>query len=142
MGLSLGDYNHFESWIYLVRQRLRWLDALESPLDCKKIHPVHPKGNQSVGLSRQEYCVGLPFLPQGIFLTQGSNPCPKGHRHTRASSGKTYRFHTQLYPWSVTPCTTQETRISGSLSCGAREVRSPCAWRGGARPGSRVTGGD
>ena len=33
-------------------------------------------------------------------------------------------------------------RISGSLSCGAREVRSPCAWRGGARPGSRVTGGD
>ena len=34
------------------------------------------------------------------------------------------------------------TRISGSLSCGAREVRSPCAWRGGARPGSRVTGGD
>ena len=33
------------------------------------------------------------------------------------------------------------TRISGSLSCGAREVRSPCAWRGGARPGSRVTGG-
>ena len=22
------------------------------------------------------------------------------------------------------------------------EVRSPCAWRGGARPGSRVTGGD
>ena len=30
----------------------------------------------------------------------------------------------------------------GSLACGAREVRSPCAWRGGARPGSRVTGGD
>ena len=28
------------------------------------------------------------------------------------------------------------TRISGSLSCGAREVRSPCAWRGGARPGT------
>ena len=25
------------------------------------------------------------------------------------------------------------TRISGSLSCGAREVRSPCAWRGQSR---------
>ena len=34
------------------------------------------------------------------------------------------------------------TRISGSLSCGAREVKSPCAWRGGPRHGSRVTGGD
>ena len=33
------------------------------------------------------------------------------------------------------------TRISGSLSCGAREVRSPRAWQGAARPGSRVTGG-
>ena len=32
------------------------------------------------------------------------------------------------------------TRISGSLSCGAREVRSPCAWRGGARHGSPVMG--
>ena len=33
-----------------------------------------------------------------------------------------------------------KTRISGSLSCGAREVRSLCAWRGGARHGSRVMG--
>ena len=30
---------------------------------------------------------------------------------------------------------------TGSLSCGAREVWSPCAWRGGARHGSRVTEG-
>ena len=28
------------------------------------------------------------------------------------------------------------TRISVSLSCGTREVRSPCAWRGGARHGT------
>ena len=32
--------------------------------------------------------------------------------------------------------------VSGEALHGAREVRSPCAWRGGARPGSRVTGGD
>ena len=34
------------------------------------------------------------------------------------------------------------TRMSGSLSCGAREVRSPCTWRGGVPHGSRVMGGD
>ena len=28
----------------------------------------------SMGFSRQEYWSGLPFLLQGIFLTQGSNP--------------------------------------------------------------------
>ena len=40
-------------------------------------------------------------------------------------------------PWTEEPWQAQ----SMGLSCGAREVRSPCAWRGGARPGSRVTGG-
>ena len=33
MGLSLGDYNHFESWIYLVRQRMRWLDGITDSMD-------------------------------------------------------------------------------------------------------------
>ena len=28
----------------------------------------------SLGFSRQEYWNGLPFPPQGIFLTQGLNP--------------------------------------------------------------------
>ena len=31
---------------------------------------------QSMGFSRQEYGVGCHFLPQGIFLTQGSNLSP------------------------------------------------------------------
>ena len=34
------------------------------------------------------------------------------------------------------------TTMSGSLSCGAREVRSPCAWRGRVPHGSRVMEGD
>ena len=32
--------------------------------------------------------------------------------------------------------------IAGSLSCGAREVMSPCTWREGAHHCSRVMGGD
>ena len=34
------------------------------------------------------------------------------------------------------------TGSSGSLSCGAREVRSSCAWRRGVRPCSRVMVGE
>ena len=34
------------------------------------------------------------------------------------------------------------TGSSGSLSCGAREVRSPCAWRGGAHYCSRAMVGE
>ena len=38
-----------------------WTVAHEAPL--------------SVGFSRQEYCSGLPFPSQRVFLTQGSNLC-------------------------------------------------------------------
>ena len=34
------------------------------------------------------------------------------------------------------------TGSSGSLSCGAREVKSPCEWRGGMRHCSRVMVGE
>ena len=59
-----------------------------------------------------------------------SRPCRKRRPSSRDDGGVSWVFSRGT------------TRISGSLSCGAREVRSPCAWRGGARPGSRVTGGD
>ena len=36
---------------------------------------VARKAPLSMGFSRQEAWSGLPFLLQGIFLTQGSNPC-------------------------------------------------------------------
>ena len=44
-----------ESWTVKKAERQRidafelwcWEKTLESPLDCKEIQPVHPKGNQS-----------------------------------------------------------------------------------------------
>ena len=44
-----------ESWTMKKAERQRidafevwcWKKSLESPLDCKDIQPVHPKGNQS-----------------------------------------------------------------------------------------------
>ena len=38
--------------------------TLESPLDCKEIHPVHPKGNQSwiyIGRTDAEAEIPIPF---------------------------------------------------------------------------------
>ena len=34
--------SHFSSGIFIS-----WLLDLESPLDCKEMQPIHPKGNQS-----------------------------------------------------------------------------------------------
>ena len=52
---SVGMYEECESWTIKKTEHWRidafeqWLleQALESPLDCKEIQPVHPKGNQS-----------------------------------------------------------------------------------------------
>ena len=40
----------------------------------------------SMGISRQEYRSGLPFSPQRMFLTQGSNPGPLHILHWQAGS--------------------------------------------------------
>ena len=37
--------------------------------------PPPPQAPLSMGLSRQEYWSGLPFLLPGVFPTQGLNPC-------------------------------------------------------------------
>ena len=47
--ISLKQMHHKESWAW--KNWCFWTVVLEktlqSPLDCKEIHPVHPKGNQS-----------------------------------------------------------------------------------------------
>ena len=44
----MWELNHKESWAQKNwRFRTVVLETLESPLDCKEIQPVHPKGDQS-----------------------------------------------------------------------------------------------
>ena len=46
--VKMWELNHKESWA--PKNWCIWtvlLKTLESPLDCKEIQPVHPKGNQS-----------------------------------------------------------------------------------------------
>ena len=55
--------------------------------------PPHPRQVPlSLGFPRQEYWSGLSVLPQGIFLTQGSNP---HHLHWQADSlpSSTWKAH-------------------------------------------------
>ena len=51
--------------------------TLESPLDCKEIQPVHPKGDQSwVFIGRNDAEAETPVLwpPHGKSLLIGKNP--------------------------------------------------------------------
>ena len=68
-----------------------WTEALQAPL--------------SLGFSRQEHWSGLPFLFQGIFLTQGSNPhllhwqvasLPPAHLGSPFSNVRAYQTVIQL----------------------------------------------
>ena len=51
--------------------------TLESPLDCKEIQPVHPKGNQScIFTGRTDAEAETPILwpPDGKNSVTGKNP--------------------------------------------------------------------
>ena len=45
----MWELNYTEGWVskYSCFWTVVWEKTLESPLDCKEIEPIHPKGNQS-----------------------------------------------------------------------------------------------
>ena len=106
-------------------------------------------GATEVGLTSSLQGNTRPFQPACLQLDQ--NACLvlalKLHEPTCGSTATLYVYkrngcEMDSFPGGEKQTILVTSRISGSLSCGAREVRSPCAWRGGVRPGSRVTGGD
>ena len=61
----MWELDHKESWV--LKNRLFWNmvleKILENPLDCKKIRPVHPKGNQSwIFIGRTDVEAETPVL--------------------------------------------------------------------------------
>ena len=49
--------------------------TLESPLDCKEIQPVHPKGNQSwIFIGRTDAEIPILWLPDGKNQLIGKDP--------------------------------------------------------------------
>ena len=108
----------------------RGSQGLRSPLESTRVSWRPLSGLKGV----------QPPLPFG----ERTRDCSPGHAGKEgpqlARTGASQGFPRAAAPVGVfSRC---RTRISGRLSCGAREVRSPCAWRGGARHGSRVKGGD
>ena len=87
---------------------------------------------------------GLKGVRPPLQFGERTRDCPLG-KEGKEGSHLARTGASQGFPRAAAPVgvfSRGKTRISGNLSCGAREVRSLCAWRGGARPGSRVTGGD
>ena len=54
----MWELDYKESWV--LKNRCFWTvvleNTLESPLDCKKIQPVNPKGNQSLNIHWKNWC--------------------------------------------------------------------------------------
>ena len=75
-----------ESWSIKKVERWRWfwtvvLKTLESPLDCKEIQPLHPKGDQSwLFMGRTDAEAETPILwpPDSNSWLIGKDPDPRG----------------------------------------------------------------
>ena len=81
-----------ESWV--LRDWCFWTvvleKMLESPLDCKEIKPVHPKGNQSwifIGRTNAEAQTPILGLPDGKNWLTGKDP-DAGKTEGRRRSGR------------------------------------------------------
>ena len=64
--VRMWELDYKESWE--LKNRCFWTmvleKTLESPLDCKEIQPVHPKGNQSwIFIGRTEAETPIPWTP-------------------------------------------------------------------------------
>ena len=79
---SIKQKQIFSTYMCVHAKSLQSCLTLCDPMDCS------PPGSSplSMGFSRQEYWSGLPFLLQGIFLTQGSKLCLSYLLHWKVSS--------------------------------------------------------
>ena len=75
----MWELDHKESWV--LKNWCSWPamleNTLESPLDCKKIQPVHPKGNQSwifIGRTDAEAETPLLWPPDAKNWLTGKDP--------------------------------------------------------------------
>ena len=74
----VGQLDYKESWA--LKNWCFWTvvleKTLESPLDCKEIQPVHPKGNQSwIFIGRTDAEAETPILwPAGVKNWHGKDP--------------------------------------------------------------------
>ena len=102
--------------------------ALLSSCDGHLLEPtLWPKGSQA---SCEVWREDLGLL---------SRPCRKRWPSSRDAEGSCVSSRAAAPVWVFTRGTMGS---SGNLSCGAREVRCPCAWRGGACHCSRVMVGE
>ena len=75
----MWKFNHKESWV--LKNWCFWTvvlkKTLESPLDCKEIQPVHPKGNQSwvfIGKTDAEAETPMLWAPDVKNWLMGEDP--------------------------------------------------------------------
>ena len=83
-------------WVFSVlcyAQSLSYIQLFATPWTVARQVPL------SMGFSRQEYWSGFHFLLQGIFLTQGSNPCLLPLLHWQADSLPRIAWEAPVESW-------------------------------------------
>ena len=95
-----------------------WEDSFESPLDCKEIQPVHPKGNQSwifIGRNDAEAEAPILWAPDSLekILMLGKN---WGQEEKGVTEDEMVGWHHQLngHEFQQTP---GDSEGQGSLAC-------------------------
>ena len=98
----MWELDHKESWV-LKNWRFWTVVTLKSPLDCKEIQPVHPKGHQSwVFIGRTDVEAETPILwpPDVKCWLIGKDPDAGkdwGQKEKETTEDEMVGWHHQLY---------------------------------------------
>ena len=111
----MRELDHKEGWV--PKNRCFWTvvleKTLESPLDCKEIKPVNPKGNQSwISIGRTDAEAPLLWLPDAMNRLIGKDPDARkvwgqeqrGRQRMRWFDGITNSFFRILFVFAVLHC--------------------------------------
>ena len=147
MHVWMWELDHKESWV--PKNWCFWTvvleKTLESPLDCKEIQPVHPKGNQSwifTGRTDAEAEAAILQPPDAKSWLTGKDPdAGKDWRQEEKGTTEMFRWHHRLNgheseqalgAWDgqgslvcYSPCGHKESDMTEQLNCMQSESDFP-----------------
>ena len=138
----MWDLDYKEIWA--LKNWCFWnvvLKTLESPLDCKEIQPVNPKGNQSwifIGRTDAEAKIPILWPPDAKNWLAGKDPCARKdcRQEKRRTEDEIVGWHHRLngHEFEQTLCVQGNPACCSPQGCEELDTTKQLSWTDNKKP--------